>query len=186
VVEKRLLAEAGLARKDMTREDFVARVQQWKDQYEERITGQLRAMGCSCDFARQRFTMDPVCARAVREAFFELFRAGLIERGKRLVNWDPVTQTALADDEVENREVEGKFYYLRYILVHPPTNPDDPLDAQEVSWSELAARGIPVLSTIPTRTTRGSRSPRPARRPIWATPRWRSTRTTHGPSPCMG
>ena len=71
----------------------------WKDEYEARITGQLRAMGCSCDFARQRFTMDDICARAVREAFFRLFKDGLIYRGKRLVNWDPALQTAVADDE---------------------------------------------------------------------------------------
>jgi valyl-tRNA synthetase len=76
-------------------------------------------MGCSCDWERQRFTMDEVCARAVREAFFQLFKDGLIYRGKRLVNWDPVTQTALADDEVEMEEIDGAFYYLRYPLVHP-------------------------------------------------------------------
>src|SRR3982751_3249177 len=73
-------------------------------------------MGCSCDFARQAFTMDAPRARAVREAFFQLFKDGLIYRGKRLVNWDPATQTALADDEVEMEEVDGHFYYLRYPL----------------------------------------------------------------------
>jgi valyl-tRNA synthetase len=73
-------------------------------------------MGCSCDFDRQAFTMDAPRAKAVREAFFQLFKDGLIYRGKRLVNWDPVTQTALADDEVEMEEVDGHFYYLRYPL----------------------------------------------------------------------
>jgi valyl-tRNA synthetase len=68
---------------------FVEKVQAWKDEYEATITGQLKAMGCSCDWDRQRFTMDPICARAVREAFFRLFKDGLIYRGKRLVNWDP-------------------------------------------------------------------------------------------------
>ncbi len=81
-----------------------------------RITEQLKAMGCSCDWDRQAFTMDPARALAVREAFFRLFKDGLIYRGKRLVNWDPVTQTALADDEVEMEEVDGHFYYLRYPL----------------------------------------------------------------------
>ncbi len=76
-------------------------------------------MGCSCDWDRTRFTMDPVCARAVREAFFRLFKDGLIYRGKRLVNWDPATQTALADDEVEMEEIDGHFWYLRYPLVEP-------------------------------------------------------------------
>src|SRR5690606_38829912 len=70
-----------------------------------------------CDWDRTRFTMDEVCARAVREAFFRLFKDGLIYRGKRIVNWDPVTQTALADDEVEMEEVDGHFWYLRYPVV---------------------------------------------------------------------
>ena len=131
------------------REKFIAEVQAFKDEYEARITEQLVRMGCSCDWDRQRFTMDDVCARAVREAFFRLFKDGLIYRGKRLVNWDPVTQTALADDEVENKEVEGAFYYLRYPLVHPPQNENDPKDVQEVTWSELAARGYPDAEKMP-------------------------------------
>ena len=149
VVEKRVLADEGKRRTEFNREDFVARIQAFKDEYEQRITEQLMAMGCSCDWDRQRFTMDPLCARAVREAFFELFKAGLIYRGKRLVNWDPVTQTALSDDEVENVEIDGSFYFLRYPLVHAPENPDDKLDAQEVTWSELAARGYPGAEEHP-------------------------------------
>jgi len=116
VVEKRLLAQ-GIQRRDMGREAFVAKVKEWKDEYETTITEQLQELGASCDWRRQRFTMDPMCARAVREAFFRLFRDGLIYRGLRLVNWDPVTLTALADDEVEMREVDGQFWYLRYPLV---------------------------------------------------------------------
>jgi len=116
VVEKRVLAEEGKRRTDFARDDFVTKIQAWKDEYEVRITDQLKAMGCSCDWDRQAFTMDPKRARAVREAFYRLFADGLIYRGKRLVNWDPVTQTALADDEVENEEVDGNFYYLRYPL----------------------------------------------------------------------
>ena len=115
VVEKRLLMQ-GKRRTDFTRDAFVARVQEWKDEYEAVILAQLREMGASCDEARTRFTMDPVCTAAVREAFFRLFHDGLIERGKRLVNWDPVSQTALADDEVEMEEVDGFFWYLRYPL----------------------------------------------------------------------
>ncbi len=127
------------------REKFVAEVQAFKDEYERRITEQLQAMGCSCDWERQRFTMDPVCARAVREAFFRLFKEDLIYRGKRLVNWDPVTQTALADDEVEMEEVDGAFYDLRYPLVHPGT----PEDNSPVTWGELAARGYPGAESHP-------------------------------------
>mgnify|MGYP000588183009 CR=1 FL=1 len=99
------------------REQFLDKVTAWKDEYEAFITNQLKMMGCSCDWDRQRFTMDEVCAKSVREAFFQLFKDGLIYRGKRLVNWDPVSLTALADDEVEMEEVDGFFYYLKYPLV---------------------------------------------------------------------
>ncbi|MBX3353292.1 MAG: valine--tRNA ligase [Phycisphaeraceae bacterium] len=116
VVEKRLINEGKQPRIKWERDAFVAEVQSFKDEYERVITDQLKMMGCSCDWERQRFTMDETCAKAVREAFFRLFRDGLIYRGKRLVNWDPVTQTVLADDEVEMREVDGFFYYLRYPL----------------------------------------------------------------------
>ncbi|MDH4239528.1 MAG: valine--tRNA ligase, partial [Phycisphaerae bacterium] len=119
VVEKRILSEEGKRRTDFAREEFVGRVQAWKDEYEVRIIEQLRAMGCSCDWERTRFTMDEVCAKAVRAAFFKLFKDGLIYRGKRLVNWDPATQTVLADDEVEHETVKGHFWYLRYPLVEP-------------------------------------------------------------------
>ncbi len=116
VVEKRLQQSEGKRRTDYEREEFVAKVQAWKDEYEDKILDQLKRMGCSCDFERTAFTMDPPRAKAVREAFFRLFKDGLIYRGKRLVNWDPATQTALADDEVENEEIDGHFYYLKYPL----------------------------------------------------------------------
>ncbi|MCP4259860.1 MAG: valine--tRNA ligase [Planctomycetes bacterium] len=119
VVEKRILSEEGKRRTDFERQEFVGRVQAWKDEYEACIISQLKAMGCSCDWQRTRFTMDEVCAKAVRSAFFKLFKDGLIYRGKRLVNWDPATQTVLADDEVEHELVQGHFWYLRYPLVEP-------------------------------------------------------------------
>jgi len=115
VVERRL-ALKGQRRTDFTREAFVQQVQAWKDEYEATILSQLKEMGSSCDFARTRFTMDTVCAAAVRAAFYRLFEDGLIEQGRRLVNWDPATRTALADDEVEMREVDGRMWYLRYPL----------------------------------------------------------------------
>ena len=115
VVEKRLALQ-GQRRTDMTREAFVEKTQAWKDEYETTILEQLRQMGASCDWDRTRFTMDPVCTAAVRTAFFRLFDDALIDRGKRLVNWDPVTRTALADDEVEMVEVEGHMYELKYPL----------------------------------------------------------------------
>ena len=119
VVEKRILSEEGKRRTDFERGEFVARVQTWKDEYEATIIDQLQAMGCSCDWERTRFTMDDVCVKAVRATFFKLFKDGLIYRGKRLVNWDPATQTVLADDEVEHEMVQGHFWYLRYPLVEP-------------------------------------------------------------------
>ncbi|MEE9405303.1 MAG: valine--tRNA ligase [Algisphaera sp.] len=123
VVDKRLQAEGKKAIKEYKkmeaqggngREQFLEKVTAWKDQYEARITQQLKDMGCSCDWERQAFTMDEPRATAVREAFFRLFKEGLIYRGKRLVNWDPVTQTALADDEVEMEDVDGHFWYMKY------------------------------------------------------------------------
>jgi valyl-tRNA synthetase len=132
VVDKRLQAEGKPALKDYKkieadggngREQFIEKVQAWKDEYEGVITGQLKSMGCSCDWERQRFTMDPTCAKAVREAFFRLFKDGLIYRGKRLVNWDPATQTALADDEVESQDVDGHFYYMKYPVIDDAGKP---------------------------------------------------------------
>ena len=126
VVDKRLQAAGEKSVKDYKldeaegrpgREQFIEKVQAWKDEYEARITDQLKQMGCSCDWQRQAFTMDEPRAKAVREAFFRLFKDGLIYRGKRLVNWDPATQTALANDEVEMQDVDGQFYYLRYPVV---------------------------------------------------------------------
>ncbi|MHC5213210.1 MAG: class I tRNA ligase family protein, partial [Planctomycetota bacterium] len=119
VVEKRLLAEQGKRRTDFERTEFVGHVQSWKDEYEACILGQLKSMGCSCDWERTRFTMDDMCAKAVRTNFFNLFKDGLIYRGKRLVNWDPATQTVLADDEVEHQSVQGFFWYLQYPLETP-------------------------------------------------------------------
>jgi valyl-tRNA synthetase len=114
VVEKRLFQEEKKTRHDLGRDELVRRIWQWKDQYEKRILSQLRELGCSCDWARTRFTLDPVCARAVRQTFFNLFRDGLIYRGKRLVNWDTQLQTAVADDEIYHETVPGGFWTFRY------------------------------------------------------------------------
>src|SRR5438876_2395514 len=114
VVEKRVRDEEGKTRRDLGREELVRRIWQWKDQYEARILRQLREMGCSCDWPRTRFTLDPICARAVRYTFFQLFRDGLLFRGKRLVNWDTALQTAVADDEIFHEAVKGGFWTFRY------------------------------------------------------------------------
>jgi len=115
VVEKRLLQQ-GTKRLDMGRDAFIEKTQEWKDEYEAVILEQLNQIGASCDYDRTRFTMDPMCATAVRHGFYTLFRDGLIYRGKRLVNWDPATGTALSDDEVEMEDVQGHMWYLQYPL----------------------------------------------------------------------
>jgi valyl-tRNA synthetase len=119
VVEKRLFELEGKTRHDIGREALVARIQAWKDEYRERIIRQQQSMGCSCDWKRQRFTMDPVCARAVREAFFRLFSEGLIYRGNRMVNWDCQLQTAVSDDEIVYEKVQGHFWHIKYPIIDP-------------------------------------------------------------------
>ena len=103
----------------MGREGLVDRIWQWKDQYEQRILGQLKQLGCSCDWKRTRFTLDDTCARAVRETFFKLFADGKIYRGKRLVNWDTFLQTAVSDDEVFHDPVKGHFWHFKYPVIDP-------------------------------------------------------------------
>ncbi len=117
VVERRLKELENKTRHDLGREKLVERIWKWKAEYETRILNQLRSMGCSCDWRRTRFTLDEMCARAVRATFYDLFHKGLIYRGKRLVNWDTYLQTAVSDDEVFHETVKGHFYYFRYPLV---------------------------------------------------------------------
>ena len=119
VVERRLLSEEKLSRHELGRERLVERIWTWKQEYEQRILGQLQRMGCSCDWERTRFTLDETCARAVRHTFFKFFEEGLIYRGKRLVNWDPYLQTAVSDDEVFHETVAGNFWHLKYPVIDP-------------------------------------------------------------------
>ncbi|MFH2043081.1 MAG: valine--tRNA ligase [Acidobacteriota bacterium] len=119
VVEKRLLELEGKTRHDIGREALVEKIWAWKDEYKQRIVQQQQSMGCSCDWKRQRFTMDAVCTRAVHEAFFRLFRDGLIYRGDRLVNWDCQLQTAVSDDEIVYEKVRGHFWHIRYPVIDP-------------------------------------------------------------------
>ncbi len=123
VVERRMLEEEGLTRHDIGREALVNRIWKWKDAYEVRILGQLKQIGASCDWRRTRFTLDEVCSKAVRRTFFKLFRDSLIYRGKRLVNWDTFLQTAVADDEVFEEEIEGHFWTFNYPVVDDDGNP---------------------------------------------------------------
>ena len=114
VVERRLLEEEKKNRHDLGREALVQRIWTWKEEYEKRILSQLRLMGCSCDWERTRFTLDELCSRAVRRTFFNLFKAGKIFRGKRLINWDTQLRTAVADDEIYYEEVAGHLWTIKY------------------------------------------------------------------------
>ena len=116
VVENELARE-GLTRFDLGREKLVERVWQWKEKYGGIINHQLRRLGASLDWTRERFTLDPGLSRAVREAFVRLYDRGLIYRGSRIINWCPRCNTALSDLEVDHRESESKLYYVRYQLV---------------------------------------------------------------------
>ena len=115
VVERELMKE-GIDRKVIGRSAFVQRVWEWKEKYGDTIIEQLKALGCSCDWTRLRFTMDEGLARAVRMAFVTLYGEGLIYRGERIINWCPTDGTALSDSEVEYRDVDGELVTFRYEL----------------------------------------------------------------------
>ncbi|MEK7821781.1 MAG: valine--tRNA ligase [Planctomycetota bacterium] len=113
VVERELL-QKGLRRQDLGREKFVETVWKWREEYGSTIIKQLKKIGSSCDWQRERFTMDQGLSRAVREAFVRLWQKGLIYKGKYIINWCPRCQTALADDEVDHETHEGSMWYFRY------------------------------------------------------------------------
>ncbi|MFH2034324.1 MAG: valine--tRNA ligase, partial [Candidatus Margulisiibacteriota bacterium] len=115
VVEKQLRSE-GTSKDDLGREEFVNRVWKWKEEYGSRITTQLRRLGASCDWTRERFTMDEGLSKAVRREFVTLYKEGLIYRGKRIINWCPRCGTALSDIEVEYKAKKGKLWHLKYPL----------------------------------------------------------------------
>ncbi len=116
MVVERQMALSQQKRTDFTRDEFVAKVWEWKAESGGQITGQLRRLGCSMDWANERFTMDEGFSKAVLKVFVELHRQGLLYRDKRLVNWDPGLGTAISDLEVETREVKGSFWQIRYPL----------------------------------------------------------------------
>ncbi|MFP4138515.1 MAG: valine--tRNA ligase [Halomonas sp.] len=116
LVERKIAAEEGKSRHDLGREAFIDKVWEWKHESGGHITRQLRRMGASVDWSRERFTMDDGFYKAVQEVFVRLFEEDLIYRGKRLVNWDPTLHTAISDLEVENRDQQGQFWHFRYPL----------------------------------------------------------------------
>lgn len=126
VVERQLMERQEPNRRAMGREAFIKRVWQWKEESGNTIVGQLKRLGCSCDWSRLRFTMDEGLSRAVRKVFVDLYRTGLIYKDKRLVNWDPELLTAISDLEVEQVEMKGHLWHLRYPIEGRPFNPSDP------------------------------------------------------------
>ncbi|KMQ51522.1 Valyl-tRNA synthetase [Chitinispirillum alkaliphilum] len=113
-VVERSLSSQGKNRHDLGREEFIREVWKWKDEHHATITAQLKKLGSSCDWQRERFTMDEGLSVAVRKVFVQLYREGLIYRGKYIINWCPRCQTALSDEEAEHRDLNGKLYHFRY------------------------------------------------------------------------
>ena len=167
VVERQLASE-GLSREDLGREKFVERVWEWKEQYGGQIINQLRRLGSSCDWSRERFTMDSGLSRAVLEVFVRLYEEGLIYQGNYITNWCPRCHTALADLEVEHDELQSHLYHVRYPLAdgsghivvattRPETmlgdtavavNPEDPRYQDQVGKEvilPILGRRIPII-----------------------------------------
>lgn len=164
-----MLADQGIIKEDLTREEYLEHAWAWKEKYGGIIIEQLQRLGCSCDWERERFTMDSGYTRAVLEAFVRLYNKGLIYRGMRLVNWCPVSQSAISDEEVNHREVTGSLWHFRYsvvdgdgdvvvattrpetmlgdsgVAVHPEDDRYRGLIGKRV-WLPLAEREIPVIA----------------------------------------
>jgi len=111
------LKEEGIDKDELGREGFLERTWQWKDEYAGRINNQLAKLGISCDWDRERFTMDEGCSRAVEESFLHLYEKGYIYKGSRIINWCPQCMTSLSDAEVEHEDVEGTFYHIKYPVI---------------------------------------------------------------------
>jgi valyl-tRNA synthetase len=170
VVERQLRKEEGKTRRDLGREEFLRRVWEWKEKHGGIIIKQLKRLGCSCDWARERFTMDEDYSRQVQETFVRLHAQGLIYRGKRMVNWCPVSQTALSDEEVVMKPTKGKLYVMRYEVAEEPgtfleiattrpetlmgdtavaVHPDDPRYAHLIgrhAWRPFPRAMIPIVA----------------------------------------
>ncbi len=144
-VVERKLEEGGVTRHDLGRERFVQEVWDWKDEYHGQISGQQRRMGISCDWSRERFTLDDGLSDAVLEAFIRLYNDGLIYRGNYLVNWCPRCESAISDLEVEHEPIEGKLYTFRYPLRETSAGADMAIEGR----SEAAVGHVEVSTTRP-------------------------------------
>ena len=169
-VEKWLRKNEGVTRHDLGREEFLRRVVEWQDKHGGIIIQQLKRLGCSADWSRQRYTFDDGYVRAVQNIFVDLYKKGLIYRGRRMINWDPAAQTALSDEEVVNKSQKGNLYYVRYEIVEEPgrfleiatTRPETimadtavavhPKDKRYVdlvgkhAWRPLAREKLPIIA----------------------------------------
>ena len=119
-VEKHLRRTENKTRHDLGREEFLRRVVEWQDKHGGIIIEQLKRLGCSCDWSRQRYTLDDAYAAAVQKIFVDLYHKDLIYRGRRMINWDPAAQTAVSDEEVINKPQKGHLYFVRYEIVEEP------------------------------------------------------------------
>jgi valyl-tRNA synthetase len=119
-VEKHLRRTENKTRHDLGREEFLRRVLEWQDKHGGIIIEQLKRLGCSCDWSRQRYTLDDAYVAAVQKVFVDLYRKGLIYRGRRMINWDPAAQTAVSDEEVISKPQKGSLYFVRYEIVEEP------------------------------------------------------------------
>ncbi len=160
-VDKHLAAQ-GINRREIGREAFVEECQKWRDEYGGIIVSQIKAMGCSCDYDDEQFTMSPEFSLAVRKVFVDWYRAGIVYKGRRIVNWCPSCTTAIADDEAEYEEEASHLWYLRYPLAEPvdgidylvvaTTRPETMLTSATRTWWERA-------SSFPSSTARSPCSP---------------------------
>jgi valyl-tRNA synthetase len=153
VVEKQLKEKENKTRHDIGREELVRRIWEWKEQYGNRIVEQLKRLGCSCDWDRTRFTLDEMCARAVRETFFKLFKDGLIYRGKRLVNWDIQLQTSISDDEIYHETVKTSLWHVKYPIVAEEDFTAEIVESAEgkIKENSSAASAISAVKSLPDR-----------------------------------
>ena len=169
-VEKHLRRTENKTRHDLGREEFLRRVLEWQDKHGGIIIEQLKRLGCSCDWSRQRYTLDDAYVAAVQRVFVDLYRKGLIYRGRRMINWDPAAQTAVSDEEVISKPQKGNLYFVRYEIVEEPgrflevatTRPETimadtamafhPGDKRYVdllgkhAWRPLAREKIPIIA----------------------------------------
>src|SRR5271156_4247458 len=139
-VEKHIRNTEKKTRHDFTRDEFVARIWKWKEEFGGIITQQLRKIGCSCDWSRERFALDPDYARAVQEVFVQLYNERLIYRGTRMVNWCPSSLTALSDEEVIPTKQKSSLYYVKYLLLP---------EGFDYRYSDVAHRTVNLASLSP-------------------------------------